>query len=170
LHSKRELKTCHPAAGYRTRPSIRRRSLKRHGRRSEKRSQGLINIYGRVVLTILRRSRSRLGAFIRKHSSLSQWSTDLRARSVHTQVAAVMVATARIAAAAQITPSYSQGGANVHVSSNSWLLRHSHLDRFSHFCNAHWCCQQTDHRHTQTSYVTSTAMAGIPRSPCDRAY
>jgi len=71
-----------------------------------------------------------------------------------------MIATARIAAAAQIIPSYLPGGASViHGWANASIPKR-HLDQFIRFLGAHWLARQT-HR---PRYVTTSVV--IARTSC----
>ena len=77
-----------------------------------------------------------------------------------------MIATAYIAAAAQINLSYSPGGTNaqphlLHGYYTSMPAPKRHLDRFSRFCTAHGSDQHTDRaRYVTTSAVTAHISAG----------
>ena len=76
------------------------------------------------------------------------------------QVATVTVAQGRIAAAANIHSTYSQGDVNVHSTQRIIRWAHltpntkRHLDRFSRLCRAHQCVQHRD-RQTHTRRQTT---------------
>ena len=82
----------------------------------------------------------------RIHGIVNNLHNEIRWQEIEKkQVATIMVATARIAAAAHINPSYSPDGTNVHIRlvhgsmGPCESVAKRHADKFSGFCTAHGC-------------------------------